>query len=146
MTKADLLQIDRIGEPIAAKLVADGITTKSELKTVLQEVSPPARHIYSNAQTAVLAALDLPTIGAPSVSQYTRQPGTERELQYRWDRQPESLVLQLRKKPPATGQSGRRIRGNHSAESTTTLARVPKTRLLAGHTVPRNRPNTRSQH
>ena len=40
MTKADLLRIDGIGEPTAAKLVADGITTKSELKTVLQEVAP----------------------------------------------------------------------------------------------------------
>ena len=118
MTKADLLRIDGIGEPTATKLVADGITTKSELKAALQEVSPPARHIYSNAQTAVLAALDLPTIGAPAVSQYTRQPETDRELQYRWDRQPESLILQLRKKPHGyraewSTETGKPLRGKH---------------------------------
>ena len=80
MTKADLLRINGIGEPTAAKLVADGITTKAELKTALQKVALPARHIYSNAQAAVLDALDFPTIGAPTVSQYTRQPETDREL------------------------------------------------------------------
>ncbi|WP_152529856.1 hypothetical protein [Candidatus Halobonum tyrrellensis] len=118
MTKADLLQIGGIGEPTVAKLVADGITTKAELQTVLQEVAPPARHIYSSAQAVVLAALDLPTIGAPTVSQYTRQSETDRTLQYRWDREPEALVLQLREKSDGyraewVTKTGKPLRGKH---------------------------------
>ena len=41
MSKADLLRIDGIGEPTAAKLVADGVTTASELKT-----APPIDTAY----------------------------------------------------------------------------------------------------
>ena len=130
MTKADLLRIDGIGKPTAAKLVADGITSKPELKTVLQEVAPPARHIYSSAQAAVLAALDHRMIGAPTVAQYTHQPESDRELQYRWEREPESLILQLRKKPHGyraewSAETGKPLRGKHydtreSAENTLT--------------------------
>ena len=73
MMKANLLRIDGIGEPTAAKLVADGVTTTSELKTAPQAVVPSTRHIYLSTQVTVLVALGLSTIGASTVSQYTRQ-------------------------------------------------------------------------
>ena len=96
MTKSDLREIHGVGEVAAGKLVEDGVTTRADLKQVLRELEPPAQHIYSSFQLAVLSELELPTIGEQTVTQYTRQMYTDDEIVYEWERNSETILLELR--------------------------------------------------
>lgn len=96
MTKSDLRDIHGVGELAARKLVEDGVTTRAELKQVLQELEPPAQHIYSSFQLAVLSELELPTVGEQTVTKYTRQTYTDNEIVYVWERDSETILLELR--------------------------------------------------
>jgi hypothetical protein len=101
VTKSDLLEIHGIGEHAADKLVADGVTTVAELKRVLQEIEPPAGHIYSSYQLAVLSALELPTVGERTVAQYTRRTVSDDEIVYEWETESETIVLELQREGDA---------------------------------------------
>lgn len=91
------MEIHGIGEHAAEKLAKDGVTTIAELKRVLQEVEPPARHIYSSFQLAVLSELDLPTVGEQTVTQYTRREFSDGEIVYEWETDSETIILELQR-------------------------------------------------
>lgn len=95
MSKSDLLQISGIGESTADALVKSEVTTPSNLKRVLQNLEPPARHLYSTFQLSVLAEFDLPTIGNQTVSKYTRETFSEEEIVYEWERKTGILTLKM---------------------------------------------------
>lgn len=97
MTESDILQIRGIGESAAEALVNDGVTTPNELKETLQELNPPAGHIYSTFQLDVISELNLPTIGDRVVTQYTRQTFTGDMIVYEWERDSETFILELKK-------------------------------------------------
>lgn len=101
MTKSDLLKIQGVGESAAESLVRDGITTPKQLKQTLQELNPPADHIYSSFQSDVISEFNLPTIGDQTVSQYTRQTLTPDTIVYEWKRDPETFTLELQKEGDA---------------------------------------------
>jgi hypothetical protein len=97
VTKSDLLEVHGIGENAANALMKDGVTTTEQLKRALQELSPPAGHIYSSFQLDILSAMDLPTIGDQSVSQYTRKKDAGGEVRYEWKQDTETFVIELQK-------------------------------------------------
>lgn len=97
MTKSDLLKIPGIGEHAANALVNDGITAAGELEEALQTLDPSADHIYSTFQLDVIDEFNLPTIGAQSISQYTRRKMSDDELLYEWQRDAETLIIKLAK-------------------------------------------------
>lgn len=101
MTKSNLLQIHGIGEVAADALAKDGVTTAEELKEALRTLEPPAGHIYSTFQLEVLETLDLPTIGNPTVSRYTRHTDTKDEVVYEWEREERIFSLTLQKEDDA---------------------------------------------
>jgi hypothetical protein len=95
VTKSNLLQIHGIGEFAADALTKDGVTTTEGLKEALRNLDPPAGHIYSSFQLEVLETLDLPTIGNPTVSQYTRRTDTYDEVVYEWEQETRTFTLTL---------------------------------------------------
>ncbi|WP_435100585.1 hypothetical protein [Halorubrum sp. N11] len=111
MTKSDLLEIRGVGEYAADALVNDGIVTAAELEKALRELEPSAGHIYSSFQLDVLDEFNLPTVGDQSVSQYTRRKMGDDELRYEWQRDDETLIIELEKE-------GNRYRAKWTSKST----------------------------
>lgn len=95
MTTTQLQEIDGIGEVTIPKLIDGGVETRAELETALRQLEPPAGEVYSSGQLAVLDALDLPTIGAETVAQYTRQIETDAHVRYEWVTETTTYVAEL---------------------------------------------------
>lgn len=95
MTQTDLLAITGIGEVAVDKLSQDGITTTTGLIQALKKLEPPAQHIYSASQITVINELDLPTSGAETISQYTRQTNSDDDVVYLWETETTTYVLKL---------------------------------------------------
>lgn len=95
MVKEDLTKINGIGETTASKLEDEGVTSVADLRQALVDLQPSAGHIYSSFQRSVIDDLNLPTIGADSVSKYHLLTNSHGNMVYRWDRDEESVFLKL---------------------------------------------------